>query len=434
MNQEKDRLDYLKEELAQKIEKHGSPLAAMQREALADLDNWGIPTSRHEEWKYTRIGSLFNKTFDIHSGHAAAVSPTGNRLPGSAEANELFFVNGRFDPEQSTVKSKGLRVLTFMQAAENGYGDFMQKHYNHSGSYLRDGLSALNTAFAADGILIDVADRALVDLPLYIYNVTAGSGEPVLSQPRILVRVGKAAELQIVETYISEGETESLTNQVVELVVEEAANVSYYKLQNDGSQASLVSTTHFRQIGKSVVNAVTISLNGAIVRNNLHAIMEAPHAEAHLWGLYFNKGNSHIDNHTLVDNVAPGCESNELYKGILDDQATGVFNGKIFVRKDAQKTNAFQSNKNIILSESASVNTKPQLEIFADDVKCSHGCTIGSPDEEALFYLQSRGIPTSVAMALLLEGFAQDIVGKIKLAPVREYIAGLIAERLRSSI
>ncbi len=234
----------------------------------------------------------------------------------------------------------------------------------------------------------------------------------------------------MVETFITLGEQESFSSQVMEIVVEEDAVLGYYKIQNDGPRSHQVSTTHIRQTGKSYTYVVTISLDGGIVRNNTNVVLEAAHCEAHLYGLYFPQGNTHIDNHTVVDNVMPHCYSNELYKGILNDNATGVFNGKIYVRQQAQKTNAYQSNKNILLSGSASVNTKPQLEIFADDVKCSHGCTIGQLDETAMFYLRSRGLPDKMARSLLLHGFVMDILDKIKPLPIRSYADHLISDRL----
>jgi Fe-S cluster assembly protein SufD len=244
----------------------------------------------------------------------------------------------------------------------------------------------------------------------------------------------EGATLQVVETYHTLGRGESITNGVMEVVVAEAARLEYYKIQNDAAHTNCVSTTHIRQIGKSTIHTVTLSLNGGIVRNNLNVVMEAAHCEAHLYGLYFQQGSSHVDNHTVVDNVKPHCFSNELYKGILDNNATGVFNGKIFVRQEAQKTNAFQSNKNILLSDSASVNTKPQLEIFADDVKCSHGCTVGRLNDEGLFYLQSRGIGEQKARSLLLHAYAIDILEHIRLLPVRTYIDQIIAARLQLEI
>jgi Fe-S cluster assembly protein SufD len=256
----------------------------------------------------------------------------------------------------------------------------------------------------------------------------------MLSQPRTLVHIAEGAQVQITETYATLGQSAAFTNQVIEVVVEKDAMVEYYKIQNDSAQASQVSTTHFRQTGKSYVHAVTVSLDGDIVRNNLNIVLEADNAEAHLYGLYFLQGKTHVDNHTVVDNVRPNCLSNELYKGIISDHGSAVFNGKIFVQQVAQKTNAYQSNKNILLSENASVNTKPQLEIFADDVKCSHGCTVGQLDEEGMFYLQSRGISEKIARSLLVHAFAVDILEHIKPVPLRNYIDQLISARLEYDI
>lgn len=411
-----------------------SRLAAVRQEAMQDFSELGIPSVRHEEWKYTRISGLFNKEFQLAGKATSALTSAeleGVRLPGHDLATELFFINGVFTPHLSVVRSSSLAIMLLDEAANHAdYKAKVEAHFNHSAQYLKDGINALNTAYMQGGLFLHIPDKKIVEGPVYIYNITDARSNAVLSQPRSLIYVGKQAEVKFVETYVTIGETASLTNQVLEIVIEEAANVGYYKLQNDASHASQVSTTHFRQIGKSVFTSVTLSLNGAIVRNNLHAVMEASYSEAHLYGLYFQRGMSHIDNHTIVDNAVPHCESNELYKGILDGQSTGVFNGKIFVRKDAQKTNAFQSNKNVLLTDTASVNTKPQLEIFADDVKCSHGCTVGALDSDALFYLQARGIPKQEALALLLQGFAMDILEKIELEPIRTYVETLITQRL----
>ena len=410
-------------------------IGSARTKAMQEFDRIGIPTVRNEEWKYTQINSVFDKPFRVAAAEtsltAADLGPV--RLPGSESANELVFVNGIFSPTLSVIRSKGLVLLSLEEAAATPeYKPVVDEHFNHSNQYLKDGINALNTAFIHGALFLHVQKNQVIGEPVYLYNICDTRTGPVLAQPRSLVWIGEQAEVQFAETYITLGTTESMTNQVMEMVVEENANVNFCKLQNDGPHASQVSTTHIRQIGRSLVNTVTISLNGGIVRNNLHAVLEAPNTEAHLYGLYFQRGKSHIDNHTLVDNVVPNCLSNELYKGILDDQASGVFNGKIYVRKDAQKTNAFQSNKNILLSEAANINTKPQLEIFADDVKCSHGCTIGSLDEDGLFYLQARGIPYKKAISLLLQGFAMDVLQKIKPAVLRSYVEELIAARLTS--
>lgn len=323
-----------------------------------------------------------------------------------------------------------MQVLSLKEAAQYGYGDIVSAWFGGSNHHFKDGINALNTAFSQGAVFIYVKKQQTVEHPVYIYNITDARKGNIFSQPRSLLYLSEQAQLQLVETYSTIGMEESFTNQVMEIVVDNDALLEYYKIQNDAATTSQVSTTHIRQVGKSYVHAVTISLNDGMVRNNLAAVLEAEHCEAHLYGLYLQNGHSHTDNHTVVDNVQPNCYSNEFYKGILDGNATGVFNGKIFVRKDAQKTNAYQSNKNILLSDTAGINSKPQLEIFADDVKCSHGCTVGQLDEEGLFYLQSRGINEKIARSLLLHAFAMDILGQIKPAPVREYVDKLISERL----
>ncbi|MET0244367.1 MAG: Fe-S cluster assembly protein SufD [Flavitalea sp.] len=428
---------YLKEHIDRLQQADNSKLSGVRKAANKSFDTWGIPTVKHEEWKYTRIGSLFNKEFTVSVSADSTLSKAeleSLRLPGADDANELFFINGIYHPELSVIKSTGLVLQPLEEASANQYAPIVEAQFNDSGKYLQDGINALNTASINGGIFLHVDTKKIIKHPVYIYNISDTRVAPVLAQPRSLFYVAEAAQVQFVETYRTVGASESMTNQVTEIIVEKDAIVEYYKLQNDEAHANQVSTTHIKQIGKSVVHTVTVSLNGGIVRNNLNAVLGANYAEAHLYGLYFQHGQSHIDNHTIVDNVMPDCLSNELYKGILDNQSTGVFNGKIFVRKDAQKTNAFQSNKNVLLSENANVNTKPQLEIFADDVKCSHGCTIGSLDEEALFYLQARGVPHNQAMALLLQGFALDILEKIKPAAIRSYVEDLITQRLTADV
>jgi Fe-S cluster assembly protein SufD len=425
-------LEYFKEQfdLLQQ-ESKGNGLETIRQNAFHSFNKWGIPGSKHEEWKYTRIASLFNKDYRLQLKQSPlSEEDMPVRLPGHEEANELFFINGVFSFSLSTIRSEELVVLPLEEAAGNEYKDIVAKHLGHSAGYLKDGINALNTAFVHGGVFLHVKKGKSPKRPVYIYTITDARAENILAQPRSLVHIGENAQLQLVETYSTIGQADSFTNQVIEIVVEKDATIEYYKIQNDTTQSSQVSTTHIRQVGKSYAYAVTISLDGGIVRNNTNVVMEAPHCEAHLYGLYFHQGKSHIDNHTIVDNVSPNCFSNELYKGILNDEATGVFNGKIFVRQLAQKTNAFQSNKNIILSNSASVNTKPQLEIFADDVKCSHGCTVGRLDEDGLFYLRSRGIHEKAARALLVQAFASDVLELIKNEPIRLYAENLVSKRL----
>jgi Fe-S cluster assembly protein SufD len=432
-------IENIKERYQQLQSKNGgSPLTSLEQNAFEFFNRMGIPTVKHEEWKYTRISSVFNKDYSLRLNKGTAAFSNSDlelvRLPGAEEANELVFVNGLYAPSLSTIRSGSLDIMSLEKASANEYRDIVAANLGHSSNYMKDGIHAMNTAFVQEGIFIHVKKGQVTPHPVYIYHITDARADHMLSQPRTLLYVGENAQVQIVETYKTLGSLESFTNQVMELVVEKDAVVEYCKIQNDVATTNYVSTTHFRQIGKSVVNAVTISLNGNMVRNNLNMAMEAPFNEAHLYGLYFLKGHTHVDNHTVVDNIKPNCLSNELYKGIIDDHATAVFNGKIFVQPQAQKTNAFQSNKNVLLSDSATVNTKPQLEIFADDVKCSHGCTVGKLDEEGLFYLQSRGISEKIARSLLVHAFAVDILEHIRLEPIRNYVDELISERLEFDI
>lgn len=415
-----------------------SGLYTIRKNAFNAFGKMGIPNGRHEEWKYTRINGLFNKEYQFPVNQMATLAPIdldAFRLPGHEEANELIFVNGIFSFPLSTIRSGDeLVVVPLEEALKNEYTDIVLKNFGHSSNYLKDGINALNTAFVQGAVFIHVKKGKAPEHPVYVYNITDARSGNILSQPRSLIHISENAQVQLVETFATIGTQESFTNQVMEIIVEKDATVEYYKIQNDACHTNQVSTTHIRQTGKSYVHALTISLNGGIVRNNLNVILEAERCEAHLYGLYFQLGQSHIDNHTVVDNVMPNCFSNELYKGMMDDNSSAVFNGKIFVQPQAQKTNAYQSNKNILLSDSASVNTKPQLEIFANDVKCSHGCTVGQLNEEGLFYLQSRGISEKNARSLLLHAFAVDILEQIKPKVVRDYVDRLISKRLEFNI
>ncbi len=428
-------IDNIKEQYRQLQSANGSSaLTSLEQNAFNAFNQMGIPTVRNEEWKYTRIGSIFNKDFEFAPGRVvtsfSAADLAEIRLPGDAEVNELVFVNGAYSSDLSSVRSASIEVMPLEDASKNQFSEIVSKHLGHSSQYIKDGILALNTAFAKEGIFINIKKGKIVEHPIYIYHITDARSANILSQPRSLIYVNEAAQVQLVETYFTLGSAESFTNQVMEVVVEKDAVVENYIIQNDAAQTHSVTTSHFRQVGKSNVHVVTITLNGGIVRNNLNMIMEADRCDSSMHGLYFIKGTTHVDNHTVVDNVNPHCLSNELYKGVISDQGTAVFNGKIFVRQAAQKTNAFQSNKNILLSDNATVNTKPQLEIFADDVKCSHGCTVGQLDEEGLYYLRSRGINKDKARSLLIHAFAIDVLDHIKPAAVREYVNKMISERL----
>lgn len=408
-------------------------LSSFQEESWKTFSGMGIPALKHEEWRYIPIKNIFKDEMNIslESEGIDEILIKKSILPGTDAANRIVFFNGRYQATNSIINEKDSLVVKSLETAA---GDedalFVENNLGHSRAYHPDGVNAINGAFAAGGVFIKVKKGKSLSQPLIIYHFSDSSNGFRFSQPRILASIEANAEITIVETYINIGGGESLTNEVIEICTSRDSITKYIKLQNEGKLSNHTGTTHVRQLERSNTHAVTITLDGSIVRNNLNMVMEDEHAESHMYGLYLLNGKTIADNHTIVDNRMPHCESNELYKGIMDDQSTGVFNGKIFVRKDAQKTNAYQSNKNILIGDQASANTKPQLEIFADDVKCSHGCTIGKLDEDALFYLRARGISEKNAKALLLHAFASDILGQIENEAIKNYVEQLIAERL----
>ncbi|MEY3563588.1 MAG: hypothetical protein RLZZ294_1594, partial [Bacteroidota bacterium] len=356
------------------LEGKSTNLSAFQHENWKTFSGMGIPALKHEEWKYVPVKNMFKDEmqFSVEQTSLDNSFIQSSLLPGTEDFNYIVFFNGRFQESLSVVKEKDALIIKSLEtAAGDEDAEFVENNLGHSHAYHPDGVNALNGAFAAGGVFIKVKKGSLIAAPLMIYHFVDSSNGLQFAQPRILVSVEANAQVTIVETYINKGAGESLTNEVVEICTERDSVTRYIKLQNEGKLSNHTGTTHVRQLERSNTHAVTITLDGGVVRNNLNMVMEDEHAESHMYGLYLLKGNTLADNHTIVDNRMPHCESNELYKGIMDDQSTGVFNGKIFVRKDAQKTNAYQSNKNILIGDQASANTKPQLEIFADDVKCS---------------------------------------------------------------
>ncbi|MEY3541971.1 MAG: hypothetical protein RLZZ204_783 [Bacteroidota bacterium] len=412
---------------------NSTQLGAFHAENWNNFSAWGLPAIKHEEWKYTRIRNVFNDKMIVNNASGLdAAGVQQHFLPGQLAQNAIVFVNGVYNSLLSSItEAEGtLVVKSLATAAEDEDAEFVKTNLGHSQRYHQDGINALNAAFAAGGVYVKVKKGKKVEHPVVIYHIADASVGFIFSQPRILVNVEQAAEVVILETYKKVGNDESLTNEVIEICAAQDSIVNYIKIQDEGKGSNHTGTTHIRQLAKCVTHAVTLTLSGNIVRNNLNMVMEAANSESHMYGLYLLNGETLADNHTIVDNQQPNCLSNELYKGIMDEKSTGVFNGKIFVRQDAQKTNAYQSNKNILIGDSASANTKPQLEIFADDVKCSHGCTIGKLDQDAMFYLKARGISELNARALLLHAFAVDILDQIKDEEIRNYADKLISERL----
>ena len=310
----------------------------------------------------------------------------------------------------------------------------MKEHFGKYASIKTESFIALNTAFSYDGAFIHIPGNTVVEQPIHLLYVSDARNAASVAYPRNLVVAEKSSQVKIVESFhCMQSGNHNFTNSVTEIVVKENAIVEFNKIQNETAEAFHINHTEAYLAKNSTFNINTITLGGEIVRNNLHIVLNDENGTAHLYGLYLLNGNQLVDNHTLVDHAKPNCYSNELYKGIIDDKAHGVFNGKIFVRQDAQKTNAYQSNKNILLSNDASMHAKPQLEIFADDVKCSHGATTGQIDEEALFYLRSRGIGEQNARALLNTAFAADVINNITIEALKNNLITFLSSKLKNN-
>lgn len=402
-----------------------------RREAMQRFEALGFPTVKHEEWKYSNVNNLVKQDFDFNVKSDFGTKDVEALEIPNLQGNVLYFINGMYNAELSSIVSpeSQLQILNFGRAVKEK-PELLATYFAHYANYQDEAFTALNTAFAHDGVVVHVPDEKVVEEPIILRFITDSRSVNAASQPRNLIVVGKNAEVKMAESFRTIGDNGSFTNVVTEIVVEENANVQYYKVQNETEKAYHIGTTQVIQKDKSHFYAVTVTVNGGFVRNNLNIVLDGQHCESFMYGLYFPNGKQHVDNHTLVDHAKPNSYSNELYKGILKDKSTGVFNGKIFVREYATKTNAYQSCRNVVLSDDASMNTKPQLEIYNDDVKCSHGTTTGKLNDEAIFYMRSRGIPKAEAVTLLMYAFCEDVISQIKIEPIREYLSGLIVEKL----
>lgn len=385
----------------------------------------GLPAMKAEEYKFTAISKKLENEIQMFSPalpYKISDLEIKSALFEGFDGNVMVFSNGEFQPALSS-KIQHLEIAKLSEKSDTLLGSITKAQ--------KDPFAALNQAAFADGIFISVPKKVKVEKPILLLNFHKSNNGQVI-QPRTWIEVGDFAEVTFIELSISQNDEPYFVNKVVEVKGGINSQVNYYRLQNEGKNAIEVSNieTEIQQDAK--FTSVNISLSGDLVRNNLSLNLLGSNSEGNMFGVYLLNGKTHVDNHTNVDHTIPHAESNELYKGILADQSRGVFNGKIFVRQDAQKTNAFQQNNNILLSEDAVVNTKPQLEIWADDVKCSHGCTVGQLDEEALFYLQARGIDKTSAKGLLLYAFAGEVLEKIEEESFRDHVENLIQERLGS--
>lgn len=406
-------------------------LHRVRKEALKNFSELSLPTLKDEEWRYTNISSLLKYNFTLPSEDLKISDELVSKyLFGEMDSNILIFVNGKFSKENSKLLNlpEGTVAGSISDAVKDN-PEIIEKHFGKYASYSNQIFTALSTAYTKDGAFVYVPEGTIVENPIHIIFVTTASEEKIIIQPRNLFVASNNSQVTIIEHFVSENDNIYFTNAVTEIVAEDNAIVDHYKLQEESKNAFHIARVEIDQERSSNFTSHSISTGGAISRNDINARFNSEGGECTLNGLFLLEDKQLFDAHTLIDHASPLCNSHEHYKGILDDSSRGVFNGKVLVRQDAQKTNAFQQNNNIILSDNALVNTKPQLEIFADDVKCSHGATIGQIDEEAKFYLKSRGIGEEAANAILIHAFASDVIKSMKLESVRNYLEDILSKR-----
>lgn len=414
------------------------PLHGLRKKAIETLEDMGIPTMKDEEWRFTNLEPLFQKSFQLSTQEQIpqlsrnAVQPF---LYREFNGPQFVFVDGVFSPELSTKIDDdmfGIVMTTFRQFINQD--PQLVQELTGDGFAEKNTFAALNTAFATNGMVIQIPDNIVFKSPINILYLSSDQAGSTAIHARNVIKVGKHSQARIIETYLSLDATDHFTNTMTTITVEDGGHLIHNKIQNESQKAFHIGNLFVSQNENSQFVSNNIALGGYLVRNNLIVALRRKHAETQLNGLYMGNDTQHIDNNTLIDHVASNCSSHELYQGILGEQATAVFSGKILVRPDAQKTDAIQNNRCLLLSDDARINTKPQLEIYADDVKCTHGATVGQLDEEAIFYLQSRGIAKQRAKNLMIYAFAEGIIQQMKVESVREFVDRLILQRFKESM
>ena len=408
-------------------------LQALRKEAIRRFSEDGFPTTKLEDWRYTSLATLVRTPFERAVPGTAGLSRSDiERLSFPVFACSVFvFVNGRFAPELSAPRALagGIQVGS-LAAALPRLPDALERHLGALARPDGDALVALNTAFFTDGVLIHVPAGVTIEAPIHVVYLSVPGAAPTISHPRTLLVAERGSRATVIEDFVSLGAGTAFTNAVSEVVLGEGAAVEHVSLQREHEDAAHLATLRVTLARDSRYKAHGISLGGSLTRNDVRAVLDGPGSDCELNGFYVASGRQHVDNHTTIDHARPHGTSREYYKGVLDDRARGVFAGKVIVRPDAQKTSAQQTNKNLLLSADAEIDSKPQLEIFADDVKCSHGATLGQIDEDALFYLRARGIDLASARALLMRAFSAEITARIGVAPLRQRIDELLLARL----
>ena len=408
-------------------------LRELREAAFSRFCSVGFPTTRDEDWRFTNISALVRTQFRLARGSATSLI-AADLAPWAMEgaAARLVFVDGRFEPalSNSDALPRGVTVNGLAKEIAQ-HPDSIAKHFGRYLNTERDPFCALNTAFAEDGAYIHVRRGTVVEQPIHLLFISTAGASPAMTHPRNMVVVEDEGQASIVEDYVSYGgEMPAFSNAVTELVAGGSANVTHTMIEREHLQTYNFSTLRIQQARSANVHSHSLLLGGALVRNNVHPVLAGEGGECLINGLFIGGGRQHLDNYMLVEHASPHCASRQFYNGILDDHSHGVFHGRIIVHKDAQKTDAKQTNRNLLLADDAQIDTKPQLEIYADDVKCTHGATIGQIEENALFYLRSRGIDEVAARGLLLEAFAGECIERMKPGVARDFSEAIVAQCL----
>ena len=409
-----------------------SDLHDVRTSAIKNFENKGFPTKKEESWKYTSLNSILKNDFSVFPKNENTIefADVKKYFIHEIDTYKLVFIDGVFNSFLSSTTHDGIDICLMSSTLNKPKYKMIIDNYFNKIANKDESLTSLNTAFANEGAYINIPKSKVVDKPIEIMYFSTGSEAALLVQPRNLIIVGENSHVQIIERHQSLNENPVLTNSVTEIFAQKRAIVDYYKIQNDNLEANLIDNTYVSQQKETNVSVNTFSFGGNLTRNNLNFYHFGERIVSNLNGITIIGDKQHVDHYTLVQHSTPNCESHQDYKGIFSDRSTGVFNGKIYVEREAQKTNAFQKSNNILLSDKATINAKPQLEIFADDVKCSHGCTIGQLDETAMFYMQQRGIPKKEAKALLMYAFSNAVIESIKIPELKQRITKIIATRL----
>ena len=403
----------------------------IRSEAIKNFESIGFPNKKLENWKYTSLKNLLKNDFIVlpEINNLLEFKDIKKYLIDDIDSYKIIFVDGKYSSHLSDTTHEGMDICILSAAlSQSKYELLIENYFNKIAN--DDGITSLNTAFSSEGAFIHIPKNKFVDKPIQIIHFSTGNESSLMFQPRNLIIVDENSQVQIIERHQSLSENKVFTNSVSEIYADKKSIIDYYKIQNDNLQASLIDNTYVDQQRNSSFTMHTFSFGNELVRNNLNISQNDQFIETTIKGVTIIGDKQHVDHNTLINHNKPNCNSHQDYKGIYDDKSTGVFNGQVMVKKVAQKTNAFQSNNNVLLSDQATINAKPQLEIYADDVKCSHGCTVGQLDKNALFYLKSRGIPEKEATALLMYGFANNILESVKIPEIKTRINHIIANKL----